>query len=178
MYEPSRETSSPAYRIPDLSGTSQHPYPPTRHAAPFTEPPKRRAVWPWAVALLAVLMLTGGGYFAWQQFGPDPGIQACEAMAEQRNPATGEKGKVSNTEWTEEQYLQMREVFTGSRHTDIREAGTKMVDLLWQIVQRVDEDDDAALGVALVYGGQVTSAMTDMAGACANHGIVVTFDNA
>lgn len=41
MYEPSRETSSPAYRIPDQSGTSQPSYAPASPAGPY--PPQQYA---------------------------------------------------------------------------------------------------------------------------------------
>jgi hypothetical protein len=174
MYEPpTRQTTSPPYVPGHEAATPQPPpsFPSAPEPFPASLPPRRRNALPLLlVGALAVAMLGVAGYFVYDQaIRTDSGIAACEAMAEGGRPTEGGDG---TAEFTADEYRELRGVFQDSRHDDIREAGTAMVDLLWQIEQG---DDGNELGTALLFGGRAADAMTAMSGACANHGIVVKF---
>lgn len=171
--QPSQMPYAPAAGTDTTSGWATAPASPAPAGATgfiSTPPAPRRRLGPWiaAGAVLAVLALAAVGYGAWDLLKPDPGIAACEAMAGKRGPL-GDANSDGNDKLSESEYLKLREVFADSKHADIRAAGTKLVDVLWQVSQ-IPEGQE--LG-AIAYVGQVTGAMTELTGACANHGIVV-----
>lgn len=164
--QPAATHGWPAQPVPPAPAPQGWPQPPEFH----TPPPKRRTGLILAAAVVAgLLVLTGVGYVAWQRFGPDPGIAACEAMAAKKSPVSDSANR-GGDKLTKAQYLELRDVFDGSRHDDIRTAGLKLVDVLWQISQ-IPEGEEFG---ALAFIGTATSAMTELTGACANHGIVVS----
>jgi hypothetical protein len=161
MSEPSTQPTS---QVPPSNYYASWDRPPA-----FQDPPKRRKVWPLVVGAVAAVLLIGGiaAYAIYTQIKTDPGIAACEAMAGGKPVIEG-----SGDGFTEAEYREARELFRGSKHEDISEAGVKMVDLLWQIEQTGGGNE---LGAALLYGGRAADATGAMTAACANHGIVVKF---
>jgi hypothetical protein len=168
------------------NGYAHQPYPiqpPTGHEQPFTldqlatspaSPSRsRRGLTVALVGVLALAVLAGGtGYVFRDQLFKDSGVAACEAMRDGRraSPATATPTGSSSGKFTVGDYHRMRDLFAKSRHGDLRDAGTKMVDLLWQMAQ-ADTTGEGALGMILILGGQMVQAYSSLSGACANHGV-------
>lgn len=137
---------------------------------PMGPAPHKRAKWPYAVLAGAVLFAAGGVWVAYDRglILKDPGIQACEALA------AGDKtfsGEAQNKEpMTEAQYREMRGVFEASRYNDIKDHGTKLMDVVWQVSQLGEEPGMEVLA----YLGPLTTHMTGLQSACADQGIIVT----
>jgi hypothetical protein len=72
---------------------------------------------------------------------------------------------------TESEYLDLRARFANSRYADLRDSGTKFVDLIWQLSGVSDGGE--ALGAILLMGGQLVQAYSSLSGACAAHGVVI-----
>lgn len=119
------------------------------------------------VVVAAVLLSSAAGWVVYDRWiKTDPGIAACERMASGKPPVD-----VGDTPGAaEDKYRQIRGTFQESRHEDIRAAGTRMVDVVWQ-AQQVGGADSVAASVA--FGGQASEAWLAISAACANHGIVV-----
>lgn len=152
-------------------------YYPPQHGDGYTSPqqppppPAKRPWWPWAVLAVAVVFLASGVWYAYEyRIKKDSGIAACEAFRD-KSKVDGASTDTNGT-LTEAQYRQLRKVFEDSRYDDIKAAGTKMMDVLWQVSQLGKNPGLEALP----YVGQMMSSITDVQGACANHGIVIKFD--
>lgn len=121
------------------------------------------------VALVAVgVVLTVGalgtlGQMIWQQ-NHDPGITFCESI---KDGQTGTTDEIS-----EQEYLQAREKLRKSNYQDIREHGIAILDIVWQI-QSLEEGEE--LG-ALVYVPTIQAHMSKLQTACADRGIVFTYN--
>jgi hypothetical protein len=96
----------------------------------------------------------------------DSGLESCKAMADQKS--AGPRND-STSKFTADDYKRVRAQFVGSRYSDIRVSGTHFVDVVWQ-AQGARSDD---LGAALMLIGPLVNAYSDLAGACANHGVVL-----
>lgn len=96
--------------------------------------------------------------------GKDSGVAACETMAAGNSP-TGEQG---SKVWTERDYRAARSVFADSRYPAIRDNGTRMIDLSWQI-NGMGKDD---LGM-LAFIGPLTDAYAGLTGGCAEQGYTI-----
>ena len=145
---------------------------PQQPPAPPPPAESKRRWLPWAVLAVAVVFLGSGVSYAYEyRIKKDSGIAACEAFRDDKT-VDGKAAKSNDEPITEQQYLQFRKVFQDSRYDDIKAAGTKMIDVTWQVSQL---GKDPGLE-ALPYLGQITSALTELQGACANHGIVIKID--
>lgn len=140
--------------------------------------PVRRPWWPYALLAVAVLVLAGGLWTAYTKnlIFKDSGIKACEAL---RDGNSAIKNNGSNDKLTESQYRQMRAIFEDSRYDDIRDHGTKLMDVIWQMSQAVGDnsgasDDGSALGAAMMYLQPLSEHMTGLQSACADQGIIFT----
>lgn len=135
------------------------------------EPAHRQPKWPYLVLAAALLFLAGGLWSVYDRglIFKDSGIEACEAFRDGKKVDGASLDTKVDGKMTEAQYLQLREVFQDSRHDDVRLAGTKLMDVMWQVMQVGPNPGIEALPLV----GQVTTAATDMQGACANHGIVI-----
>jgi hypothetical protein len=165
---------------------NQQPYPPTRPMSappPYTPvppqygpppgqfTPKRAAKWPYLVLAAAVLFLASGVWTLYDQglILKDSGVKACEALAGKDKAILGvQNGKKAPL--TEQRYKLMRGVFADSRYDDIRNHGTKLMDLVWQIEQL---GDDPGMG-AVAYMGPMMDHLTGLQSACADQGVTVT----
>ncbi|WP_203935000.1 hypothetical protein [Virgisporangium ochraceum] len=97
----------------------------------------------------------------------DPGVAACKAIRDgQVGPQDGTEGK----EITETEYRAIRKQFADSRHDDIRDHGTKLVDVIWQI-QQLPEGEEMG---ALAFLGPMATHVTGLQSACADQGVEFT----
>lgn len=140
----------------------------------------RKLLWP-LIALAVALVFAGSGIaYAYNKgmIFKDSGIKACEAL---RDGGTKFNGTAQNKDpMTEAQYKQLRQVFADSRYDDIRNHGTKLLDIVWQVSQLTDGTDaDSGSGFAvLAYVGPLTTEMSGLQSACADQGIIVNLKNA
>ena len=93
-------------------------------------------------------------------------------------------GKPQNQKpMTEAEYRELRGVFEDSRYNDIRDHGTKLMDVVWQMSQAIDQqggadaEDGASLGAALAYMQPLMTHMTGLQSACADQGVIVNLKN-
>jgi hypothetical protein len=130
------------------------------------------------VAIAAVVILGGGAVLtAAFHVGPaasllsDSGVDSCRELAAQKaaNNPNDTSGPVKANE---ADYRKARAKFTNSRYADLRTAGAHFLDLAWQVSQSIGNGPDVGFG-ALMYVGPLVSAYSDLAGACANHGVVL-----
>ncbi|XTZ18516.1 hypothetical protein ACQSSU_14665 [Micromonospora echinospora] len=120
-----------------------------------------------AGAVLALLLAGVAGTAIYQAVKEDSGITACKAMA-----SGGEGNKAfddGDDELSEAEYRELREQFADSDHEKIREHGTALVDIVWE-VSRMKGDEAAG---ALAYLGPMSTHMTGLKTACANEGIQI-----
>lgn len=129
----------------------------------------RRPLWPWftAVAVLSVVLFAGGGWLLYDRvIREDSGVAACKSIAaEEKNGAS----EAADEQLTRDEYVQMRKVFADSRYADLREHGTKLMDILWQVSQ-LGADNEA---VALTYLQPLTEHVSGLQSACADHGVII-----
>ncbi|MET0416238.1 MAG: hypothetical protein ABW022_09480 [Actinoplanes sp.] len=126
---------------------------------------------PVPYAMVAVFLLAAAGAWAAYEGGlvaEDSGIRACEELRD----GTGRLDVTVRDEVpiTETQYRETRAVFAGSRHDDIRDHGTKLVDVVWR-------SSSTAGGTSLGYLGPLTEHRAGLQSACAHHGIPVTLND-
>lgn len=145
--------------------------PPPPEAAPQGAPPKRRMSGA-VIALIATGAVVGLvsvatlGIAIYGAVTPDSGIVACEAIRDAELTSVNGDDPGSN-EMTEDEYRELRDQFEDSVHEDIREHGTKLVDVVWQVEQIPDGQEVAALG----FLGPLTEHATGLQAACARQGI-------
>jgi hypothetical protein len=168
-------------RQPVVPGPPTQPFAPWQQAPPAPppapEPARKPSRWPFLVLTAAFLVLASGVWTAYSKHlvFKDSGIKACETL---RDGATSMMGVAkSTTKLTEAQYRQMRKVFEDSRYGDIRDHGTKLVDVIWAMSQATDaggsNDGDVVTGSALVYLPPLGEHLTGLQSACADRGIIV-----
>ncbi|MFI6820571.1 hypothetical protein ACIBJE_06395 [Micromonospora sp. NPDC050187] len=121
-----------------------------------------------AGAVLALLLAGVAGTAIYQAVKEDSGITACKAMASggEGNKAFDDDG---DDELSEAEYQELRKQFADSDHEKIREHGTALVDIVWE-VSRMKGDEAAG---ALAYLGPMSTHMAGLKTACANEGIQV-----
>lgn len=143
-------------------------YPPQQPPITPGYPPQPRKRRGWTIALcvligIAAFALGAAAKVVYRTYGPgaapDSGVQACKQL---RDTPINQKGKQP---LTEKRYRDLRDKFQGSHDAAIRDNGTKLVDLAWQIGQ--DESK------ALVYMGPLMTAVTGLQTACANQGVTL-----
>ncbi len=123
--------------------------------------------------MAAVVLAAAGGWAVHDRgWAEDSGIRACEELRDGR-------GRVDVTvrdevPITESQYRELRAVFAGSRHDDIRDHGTKLVDVVWQASHTPGNTGGSSLG----YLGPLTEHRTGLQSACSRQGITVTLQPA
>ncbi|WP_148272183.1 hypothetical protein [Micromonospora maris] len=123
-------------------------------------------------AVLSVLLIGVVGYAVWDRYvREDSGVAACKAMSEGRQP-DGSEDAGEDAKLTEAQYREARKVFEDSRHEKIREHGTALMDIVWQVDQM---NDDEALG-ALAFMGPLGTHMTGLQTACADQGVILNLN--
>lgn len=131
--------------------------------------PKKRRTWPLIALPVALLVAGAATYIAYDRgiILKDSGVKACEALRDGNKTFNG--AAQNDKPLTEAQYRELRGVFADSRHDDIRDHGTKLMDVVWQVSQLGDEPGMEALA----YIGPLTTHMTGLQSACADQGIIV-----
>jgi hypothetical protein len=90
--------------------------------------------------------------------GKDTGVAACEALRD--------KTVVSDS------WAHSRKLFADSRYADLRDSGTKFVDLAAQYEGLTsDGSDSSKMGAGLFMGSQIITAYGSLSGACSAHGV-------
>jgi len=148
--------------------------PPDGYRQPWPAPappppvrPERAAPWAWLVLGFALALFAGVGWHVYDtRIRFDPGLAACQAF---RDGGTVGGAGNGSTAVTAEQYRRARRVFARSRYRDIRAAGTKLMDVVWAVSQLGPNPGPEAVP----FLGRITSSITDLQGACANHGVIV-----
>lgn len=148
---------------------------------PFGAPaPQRRTG--LIVGLIAVVVVLVGGGIAFavtRGGGSDSGVAACKQIADEAKSSGGAAGAgagaglgaADSGSLTRDEYNQARSQFAGSHYADLRDAGTKFVDLAWKLSGPDANTDDPTAGLALF--GEVISDYTALSTACAAHGVTL-----
>ncbi|MBO4208692.1 hypothetical protein [Micromonospora echinofusca] len=166
-------------------------YPPPQAGDPYGQPPpaeqpasapnpadmsvgtNRKPLIVAGAGVLALLMAVTVAYAVYDGYlREDSGVAACKAMRDGRG-INGNDGGNRDSKLTEAEYREARELFEDSRHADIREHGTALLDLVWQINQLDDDNEMSALAFIGPMGAHIAGLQT----ACANQGVIVNLRN-
>lgn len=161
---------------------AEQPYP---HQAPYeaqheatvaiTGRPAKRSRRGWLIAGALVLVALIGGTLT-LLFGPispvkkvvpigkDSGVAACEALRDKTVVSHAVAGESQADGWA-----RARKLFADSRYGDLRDSGTKVVDLIAQYDGLSSGGNDT--GAALFMGPQIIQAYASLSGACSAHGV-------
>lgn len=115
----------------------------------------------------AVLTLVIGPPSAVKRFTPigkDSGVAACEALRDKTVVSHAVAGESQADGWA-----RARKLFADSRYGDLRDAGTKTVDLIAQYDGLSSGGNET--GAALFMGSQIIQAYAALSGACSAHGV-------
>ncbi|MGK5741771.1 hypothetical protein [Micromonospora sp. URMC 103] len=163
------DQGSPAYppqQYQPVSGYGPEP------AVPPITPPAGRSRKPLVVgvgAAVAVLLLGVAGYVVWDGYiKEDSGVAACKAMRDGTS-VVGDDKRGSDDKLTEAEYREVRELFEDSRHDKIREHGTALMDVVWQVSQLPEGQEMGALA----FMGPLTTHMSGLQTACADQDVIV-----
>ncbi|MDG4840820.1 hypothetical protein O7631_30200 [Micromonospora sp. WMMD967] len=177
---PQQQPAQPyAQASPAQPAPQQWPNPPVDthgHHGQETPPPARSShtfLIVAGAAVVAVLVLGVGGWAVYDRFiKEDSGIAACRAMAEDKNIDGTAKTSGEDDKLTEAEYREARKIFEDSRHDKIREHGTALMDIAWQVDQMPDGETGGALALLGPMGTHVSGLQT----ACADEGYIVKMD--
>ena len=146
---------------------------PTGFITTSVPPPKKTSRKPLIAAALAavgVLVVGPVGYVVWDGIiREDSGVAACKAMRDGKQMDGSAKGDGGDDKMTEAEYRQAREIFEDSRHEKLREHGTGLVDVVWQMQGL---GDDSGMG-ALAFIGPMGTHVSGLQSACADQGVIV-----
>lgn len=120
------------------------------------------------VAVVGALLLAVAGTAVYQAVREDPGITACRSLADM---TARERQGEGGAELTESRYRELREQFAASEHDRIREHGTALVDIAWEVSRM---KGSGSLG-ALAYLGPMGTHISGLKTACANEGVHIDF---
>ncbi|MEO3925271.1 hypothetical protein ABGB07_15580 [Micromonosporaceae bacterium B7E4] len=160
---PQQQPAEPPLYATDLGAPAAHPR------------PRRSPILAAGIAtLVALIVIFGVGYVVYTQFiREDTGIAACKAIRD-GGTITGEPKSENSDKLTEDEYRELRSLFEDSDKEKIREHGTALVDLAWQISQMPDGQEMGALAFIGPMGTHVAGLQT----ACADEGIIISLTNA
>lgn len=98
-------------------------------------------------------------------FMQDSGITGCRMLAAPEPSPSVKSSKASFEQSADDarKLAQFRKMFADSRYADLREAGTKLIDITAQVVA---DPDSALLAIGAFYG-----AYASLSGACGAHGV-------
>lgn len=164
--------SVPGYGPPYV----QQPWPYQGPPAVAGHAQKRRSVPLLAVVVASLVVLAVAGAVVTAALGPpslvkrytpigkDTGVAACEALRDKTVVSHAQAGESQADGWA-----RARKLFADSRYGDLRDAGTKLVDLMAQYDGL--SSDGNALGAGLFMGSQIIQAYGTLSGACSAHGV-------
>jgi hypothetical protein len=96
--------------------------------------------------------------------GKDSGVAACEALRDKTIVSHAQAGESQADGWA-----RARKLFADSRYGDLRDSGTKLVDLMAQYDGL--SSDGNSLGAGLFMGSQIIQAYGTLSGSCSAHGV-------
>jgi hypothetical protein len=142
------------------------------HAANKARSKKRKYIY---VAVLIVIGLVIGigthvlsSYLADRSASTmDSGVAACSQMAENAGKS-GTKANVG-TKMTEAQYKEKRAPFENSKYSDIKVAGTNIIDTIYKL----DREGEGDLGTALITLTTLQNQWSQLQVACETHGVTI-----
>jgi hypothetical protein len=152
------------------AGPGEQPHPPQPGGMTVLPPqPNRKAIIIAAATIVGVLAVGTLGFVVWDGYlRKDSGVAACEAMRDGKSPDGGANSG-EDEKLTEARYREAREVFEDSRHDKIREHGTALMDIVWQIDQLPKSQSSAALA----FIGPMSTHLAGLQTACADQGVIV-----
>ncbi|MEV4847454.1 hypothetical protein AB0K20_30095 [Micromonospora matsumotoense] len=177
QYPGSPQDTSPQQQWASPDG-QQHDYPNTGTTtawAPASGGKTRKPILIAGAAALAVFVVLGfGGYAVYDQFiREDSGVAACKAMAAGKkmdgSPKTTGGDSAVDKKMTEAEYRKARAIFEESRYEKLREHGTAIVDVAWQM-QGLGDDSGMA---GLAFMGPLGTHLSGLQSACADQGVIV-----
>jgi hypothetical protein len=121
--------------------------------APRSSPPRLSYRRLWIIVAISVVVVAVIAPVSYRYLAPDSGITECKALA------ANIRGQTLIS-------LSPGSQFARSRYADLREAGSKLSDL----TSRVGSLNSTTL---MLFGDQLNQDWSDLAGACANHGITL-----
>ncbi|MEV4808695.1 hypothetical protein [Micromonospora avicenniae] len=171
--QPYQQAAAPAYPPQQYQPAVGGYMPPQ----PDQQPPAasaRQGRKPLVVGLAAgaaVLVLAVAGLAVYEGFiKEDSGVAACKAMRDgQKIVGDDDAG---DDKLTEAEYREVRGQFEDSRHDDIKEHGTALVDIAWQ-VSNLPKDQEMG---ALAFLGPMGTHISGLQTACANQGVIVNLN--
>ncbi|MEU6202427.1 hypothetical protein ABZ814_02390 [Micromonospora musae] len=124
------------------------------------------------VSLVAVLAVVTAGVAVYDTFiREDFGVAVCKAMRDGKD-ILGNEERGGDDEMTEAEYREARELFEDSRHEDIREHGTALMDIAWQVSNLPEDQGMGALAFLGAMGTHISGLQT----ACADQGVIVNLN--
>jgi hypothetical protein len=124
-------------------------------------------------ALCGAVLFGGIGVLAVHAATPDSGVAACKTMASNMKKTDNIK---SDGPMTASKYHQIRKPFEKSKHSDVRVAGTNIVDTIYngsKDLQTDSGDPGKSLGKAFALMGTLQAQWGQLQTACGNHGVTV-----
>jgi hypothetical protein len=112
--------------------------------------------------LLALFVLVLGGLAVWDGLREDSGITACRSLADL---STGQP----RPELSQDEYREQRDQFADSDIRALRENGTGMMDLVWEVSQQPNGEANA-----LRYLPQLSVRLEALQRACADQGVTIS----
>jgi hypothetical protein len=119
----------------------------------------------------ALVLLAGLGWVIYDGFlRKDPGIAACESI---RDGQVITAGTDNDRTLSEEEYQAARVQFERSDRARIREHGTQLMDVVWNLSKVPPGQEMNALG----YVGPLTNHAQGLQSACADEGIIFNLND-
>ena len=125
-----------------------------------------RSIFLAGLGAAVLVLLAGLGWVLYDGFvRADPGIAACESIRDGR-PVNGDVD--NDQEVSEAEYRAARAQFEQSDHERIREHGTQLMDVVWNLSRIPDSQTASAIG----YVGPLTTHAQGLQSACADQGVI------
>jgi hypothetical protein len=114
-----------------------------------------------AVALIAALFLSGAITLLVRDPAPDSGVVACQEMAANMGVSEANKGVRTPL------YKTAKDKFGGSKHSDLRDAGSKLLSTM----ELMEREENPSLRMNL--GFELMKHSEEVRVLCANHGVYI-----
>ncbi|AYF26840.1 hypothetical protein CSH63_05085 [Micromonospora tulbaghiae] len=159
----------------DPTGLTAPAAAPARQARHSRSEPSRRKPLLIAIgAALVMLLLAAIAIGVYEGFiKEDSAVAACKSLRDCKKADGGEKGSDDEDKLTETEYRNARKLFEDSRHEKLREHGTALIDITWQVSNLPEGQETGALAFVSAMGTHMASLQT----ACADQGVIVNLNH-
>ncbi|MFY1656026.1 hypothetical protein [Micromonospora sp. WMMD1274] len=138
-----------------------------------SEPSRRKPLLIAIGASLVMLLLAAVAIGVYEGFiKEDSGVAACKALRDGKKADGSEKGSDDDDKLTETEYRNARKLFEDSRHDKLREHGTALIDITWQVSNLPEGQEMGALAFVSAMGTHMAGLQT----ACADQGVIVNLN--